>query len=231
MKIIFISDTHHSIHKLEIPACDILIHCGDISAMGYEYEVIRFLEAFDKMPAKHKIFIAGNHDFLFESKPDQVQELLAQYPKVNYLENSSVEIQGLKIWGSPWTKWFHDWAFNFDIDPEIYKIEATHIWNSIPNDTDIIVTHGPPYGVLDRVNKPNKKEDPNVGDKFLLNRIKEIKPLIHAFGHIHEGYGHTKIPDTDVVAINAAVLDERYLYKGSFIEVETENKTIKDIKK
>jgi Icc-related predicted phosphoesterase len=200
MQIIFISDTHGQHKNLALPKLEaektMLIHTGDISKMGKEDEVKSFLEWFGKQDFTYKIFIAGNHDFLFEKNPSLAESFIPK--NVIYLNNSSVEIEGIKIWGSPITPRFYDWAFNCDRGEKI-----RNYWQQIPNDTDILLTHGPAFGILDQT-----IHGLQVGCEELIQVIEKIKPKIHAFGHIHEAYG--KVNNSDTTFINASVLDIRY---------------------
>ncbi len=208
MKLCFISDTHYAslMEKLVIPPCDVLIHSGDISCSGTAYEMRGFLEAFSKKrTAQHKIFIAGNHDWMAYEDHYRWEETLADYPNITYLEDSGVQIEHLYFWGSPWTPWFNDWAFNFPRDPESYQHTASVYWNQIPEHTDVLITHGPPYGIRDRVSRiMDWEQDPSVGCKYLLNRVQQIRPKIHAFGHIHHNGGHEVINGTRF--INASTI-------------------------
>lgn len=196
MKICFISDTHGLHKRLEVPAADILIHAGDFSGKGEEWQVKSFINWFTGLPHRYKIFIAGNHDFLAEEDPECFQALLND--QIIYLENSFVDVEGIRIWGSPITPWFYDWAFNRRRGKEIRKY-----WEAIPSNTDIVVTHGPPLGQGDLTVKGEL-----VGCKDLLDIIETIQPRYHVFGHIHEAYGINKIEQTTFV--NASVLDEHY---------------------
>ncbi len=220
MEITFISDTHHIVSNQEdrddltllLPGGPILVHAGDMSGRGTESEIRRFLDWFSSLPYMHKILIAGNHDFFFEiAKPELVAALLADYPEVTYLNDSGVTIEGIKFWGSPVTPWFHNWAFNR------YPQEIEAHWDLIPNDTDVLITHGPPQGILDKT----IREGWSVGCKYLLKVVNRVNPKVHVFGHIHEGMGQTQIGGT--IFINAAVVDERYHLwhnKPSVINVE-----------
>ena len=203
MKIVFISDTHGQHKKLKLPKVEtthsestMLIHTGDSSKLGKEEEIIDFLNWFEVQDYNYKVFIAGNHDFLFEKNPFLAESLIPK--NCVYLNNSSIEIEGIKIYGSPITPRFYNWAFNCDRGEKI-----RNYWKQIPNDTDILLTHGPAYGVLDRTIQGLK-----VGCEELIQFIEKIKPKIHAFGHIHEAYG--KVTNSDTVFINASVLDVRY---------------------
>ena len=141
MNITFFSDTHLIFNRIDLPGGDLLIHAGDLTMNGTEPNIRKALEYLNSIPNyRYKVFIAGNHDFLFEARPDKIKEILKDFPDLIYLENSSVEIEGLKIWGSPITPWFHDWAFNRIRGEAIKKY-----WDEIPNDLYILITHGPPF--------------------------------------------------------------------------------------
>ncbi len=220
INITLISDTHLVFNDVNsLPGGDILIHAGDVSKRGRIDEIYEFLTFFESIPNyKHKVFIAGNHDFRFEDDPNSIMELLNRFPNLNYLENKLIEIEGIKIWGSPIQPWFHDWAFNRTRGDQIKKY-----WDMIPADIDILVTHGPPFGILDRTRTGER-----VGCEDLLESLKRIKPKIHVFGHIHEGYG--TIERDDVLFVNASVLNLSYQATQNPITVEYDpiNKIILD---
>jgi Icc-related predicted phosphoesterase len=197
LKFVTISDTHGQHSRLTLPEGDVLIHAGDVSRMGKEGQVLDFIQWFGQQPFEHKIFIAGNHDFYFEKMPDDVIGKII--PKnVVYLNDSSVTINGIKIWGSPISPWFYDWAFNRYRGADIRR----H-WDLIEPDTDILVTHGPVYNILDRTTRGE-----HVGCEDLLHTVNTIKPKVHICGHIHEAYGRREVGGTTF--INASVLDENY---------------------
>jgi predicted phosphodiesterase len=233
MVITFISDTH-SKHKLitnDLIVGDLLIHAGDMSSMGYYQEIKDFCEWFDSLNYDFKVFIAGNHDWGFLDRiqfftnkkvvlPKQTEEILNSFKTFNYLRDSSIEVQlgnekPIKIYGSPWQPEFFDWAFNLPRKGDELKSK----WNDIPNDTDILITHGPAYGYLDKV--IGRYE--NLGCELLADRIREIKPKIHVCGHIHSGYGY--MFDGETHFINASVLNEQYVYKNKPITVEWNSET------
>jgi Icc-related predicted phosphoesterase len=198
MKLVFISDTHGLHHQLRLPEGDMLIHCGDFSRKGRREEVEDFLAWFSKQPHRHKVLIAGNHDFMAERDPYLFQILLPS--NVVYLNDEGCEIGGLHIWGSPIQPWFFDWAFNRQRGEDIRK----H-WELIPEDTDILLTHGPPYGILDMVQRDSRP----VGCRDLLKKVKDTPAIrLHAFGHIHEGYG--QLEQDGQLFINASILDVEY---------------------
>lgn len=197
MKFVAISDTHCRHNNLKLPKGDVLLHAGDITYKGEKSEVVDFLKWFDKQPYKHKIFIAGNHDFFFErEKEETIQGLMPK--SVTYLKDSGIEINGIRVWGSPVTPWFYNWAFNRLRGPAI----ARH-WKMVPPDTDVLLTHGPAFGILDCVINQS-----HVGCKDLMKKIRELKPKVHVCGHIHEAYGQEK--KAGVHFYNASVLNEYY---------------------
>jgi predicted phosphodiesterase len=213
MIITFISDTHtkHRQVAATLPGGDLLIHSGDLMNSGYrKNDILEFLDWFDGIKGyDKKVFIAGNHDRYFEDRPDEIKDILADYPNIIYLEDQLVGIYDLdtdkstKIWGSPWQPEFYDWAFNL---PRQGK-ELKEKWDAIPEGIDILITHGPAWGFLDDV---DGRRGDHLGCELLAERIKQIKPKIHVCGHIHSGYGHYF--DGHTHYFNASVLNERYLY-------------------
>jgi Icc-related predicted phosphoesterase len=210
-QIVFISDTHTK-HKAITEDLvniynncpdSILVHSGDISYRGLPWEVKNFATWYEELPFKNKIMIAGNHDFIFEDEPEEAKQILAEFaPSVIYLQDSGVEINGIKFWGSPVTPRFHDWAFNRDSDIEYH-------WNLIPEDTNVLITHGPPHMILDQT-----RGYVNAGCWRLSDRIKKLADLkIHVFGHIHEAAGMKEVDG--VMYINASTLNLYYEVKNS----------------
>lgn len=191
MNITVIADTHGLHDNLKLEAGEMLINAGDITEYGTEEEVVDFIKWFEKQPFKHKIFIAGNHDLFLETCTKNVlQKLMAN--NVIYLQNSDVTIKGIKIWGSPVSPYFLGMAFNKTRGNAIQKV-----WNKIPSDTDILITHTPPKGIMDI----------GLGCEDLLNCVKKIKPKLHLFGHIHDQLGLKDIGETRF--INAAVTNNK----------------------
>jgi predicted phosphohydrolase len=186
MLILHLSDTHSKHHELcNLPPADIIIHSGDISFAGSENEVMDFIEWFAALPYKYKIFIAGNHDdCLFGANIDGLPQ------NCFYLCNSGASIEGVKFYGLPM---FMEDAMSGDYDRNIQKI---------PSDTDILITHQPPNGILDC------SANIHYGDSNLLQVALKIKPKYHLFGHIHGAYGIEKSEHTTFV--NSAVLSENY---------------------
>ena len=175
-RLTFISDTHTKHEKLNgfLPGGDILLCAGDISSRGYKTELENFFKWFDGIDNyDHKIFIAGNHDFGFQDEPETIKGLLTGYKTIEYLQDDWIMVgdeNPIKIWGSPWQPEFHNWAFNL---PRGEKIKEK--WDLIPDDVDILITHGPPFGKLDYVPYNNI----NVGCEELLLKVQQIKPKIH----------------------------------------------------
>jgi predicted phosphohydrolase len=198
MRLVFISDTHT--HRgLALPAGDVLVHAGDSTSTGTLPEVAAFLEWFSAQPHPHKIFIAGNHDWLFAREKGLAGMLIAEHPGIRYLQDAGCEIDGVRFWGSPWQPAFCDWAFNLPRRGDALR-EA---WGRIPPGTDVLITHGPPHGILDRV----RGGEP-LGCEELRARVEVVKPRIHAFGHIHDAYG-VALAGTRVF-VNASTCDEAY---------------------
>ena len=195
-RIVCLSDTHNCNEEIDVPDGDLLIHSGDATISGTTLEVQRFIDWYSSLPHRSKILIAGNHDWAFQLQPEAAVAAIPE--NVIYLRDSSTEIDGLKIYGSPWQPRFFDWAFNLDRGPEMAEK-----WKLIPDDTDILITHGPPNGILDRTPAGD-----NAGCEELRKRVEKIRPKLHVFGHIHMGYGRTH--RFGVTFVNACICDEAY---------------------
>ena len=210
MRITFISDTHTKHRQLELPGGDLLIHAGDIMNSGYsQYEVEDFCKWFEAQNYDNCVFIAGNHDRLFEDKPELVKEIVDEHG-VDYLQDSELIIgeeweTQVKIYGSPWQPEFYNWAFNLPRCGDGLKTK----WEAIPADTDILITHGPPQGHLDVSGPPYN--EPDLGCELLRVKVDQQPPKIHIFGHIHGSYGYKFHNGTHF--INAAVLGENYMLR------------------
>lgn len=195
MKIVAVSDTHFMHDRVEIPEGDLLVHCGD--ALGHG--TLEELEALDRflgtLPHRHKILIAGNHDWCFENAPEEARKRVTN---ATYLQDEAAEIDGLKLYGSPWQPWFYDWAFNLERGEPLRRV-----WERIPDDTDVLVTHGPPHGILDETSHGDR-----AGCEDLLARVQEVRPALHLFGHIHEGYGTERRGET--LFVNASTCSVGY---------------------
>jgi Icc-related predicted phosphoesterase len=197
LKFVVIADTHGRHRQVKLPKGDVLIHAGDFTYRGEKAETEDFLKWFKQQVYTTKILIAGNHDFYFEkATAKQLNDLLPD--DIIYLNDSGTQIGDVKIWGSPITPKFFNWAFNRRRGEEIRR----H-WNMIPADTQLLITHGPPFGILDQI-----FNESHVGDKDLLHTVKQVRPKVHVFGHIHESFGHTK--HNDIHFINASQMNENY---------------------
>jgi Icc-related predicted phosphoesterase len=174
MRLTFIGDTHDDQWKL--PGGDILFHAGDLTEHGFRSEIYKQLGYLEMQLDKYRavVVIAGNHDFFAERHPADFAYACAAAGLV-MLDNNGAEVLGLKIWGSPVTPWFHDWAFNRQ------DRVRNDIWANIPANLDILMTHGAPRGILDLT-----KRDEVIGDDILLKQVEIVKPAIHVFGHVHE---------------------------------------------
>jgi Icc-related predicted phosphoesterase len=201
MKIVAVSDLHGTLP--DIPPCDLLLIGGDICpvenhGVAFQGEWLdRVFRAWLKrQPARKCVGVCGNHDFVFEQRPDLVPRDLPW----TYLQDSATEWEGHKIYGTPWQPWFHDWAFN------LHEPELKAKWDLIPHGTDILVLHGPPYGYGDGV--PERGGVRRTGSPSLLRRIEEVAPKVAIFGHIHEGRGEWQLGATRLA--NVTILDAAY---------------------
>lgn len=199
MKICIISDTHNKHKRLgRLPDADMIIHCGDFTSMGHSHEIVDFMKWYSMLPYKYKLIIAGNHDWLFERSRLLALEKVPE--NVIYLEDSGIEIEGLNFYGIPVQPPYNNWAFN---RPEEKLIEH---WKAIPDNTDVLITHGPPNSIFDF----SVYDKIHTGSPSLYFEVVDrIKPKLHCFGHIHSGYGIKVIENTTF--INASNLDERYM--------------------
>jgi len=220
-----ISDTHTYHELLDIPEnIDIVIHSGDATNPRDPYlsedEMQSFISWYSLLPIKYKIFVAGNHDVCIERnfiKKDDFERA-----GIIYLENDWIEIEGIKIWGSPITPSFgNGWAFNKN------RAKTSEIWKHIPDDTDIVVVHGPPKGILDLSYDVTGKLE-FCGDTSLKKRMLDLKPKLCLFGHIHNSEdiinaGTMKLSIGDTIYSNGSVVTDGKFGKlssnGNIIEI------------
>jgi Icc-related predicted phosphoesterase len=195
MRCVVLSDTHGLHDHVDVPDGDVLIHAGDLTNRGDLEDVARFDAFLAGLPHRHKIVVAGNHDFCFENRRQEARQLLRH---AVYLEDEALTLDGVRFWGSPWQPWFYDWAFNLERGPEIRAK-----WDLIPAGTDVLITHGPPLGHGDLTSRGER-----AGCADLFDRVGELRPKYHLFGHIHEGYGVTR--DGDTTFVNASICDLGY---------------------
>jgi len=198
LRLIVVSDTHGLHNRIEsLPDGDVLVHAGDLMNSGYDpVDIWSFNDWLGKQPFENRIVIGGNHDRFFQNSPEQARGILTN---AIYLENSGVTINGVSFWGSPYTPEFLNWAFMYPRGESARKY-----WDQIPQALDVLITHGPPFGILDQVDLVGE----HLGCAELLKAVEVKKPKVHIFGHIHGGAGTFNNGVTRF--INAAYLNERY---------------------
>ncbi|HQW28412.1 MAG TPA: metallophosphatase domain-containing protein [Verrucomicrobiales bacterium] len=207
LSIVALSDTHgmHASMKHGIPDGDVLIHSGDFCGHGRMQELLDFAEWMGALPHPHKLITPGNHDRPVEEYPQECREAFAARG-IQLLIGETAVVSGIHFFGSPYTPTFFNWHFMRERGAEI-RTE----WEKIPDDTHVVITHGPPYGHGD-LTCPWKGDPPrNAGCLELLTRLRTIRPAIHLCGHIHEGYGITisdEVPGTTF--LNASICTESY---------------------
>jgi Icc-related predicted phosphoesterase len=190
-----------------VPDGDLLVHAGDLTLRGERREVEDFNAWLEELPHRHKIVVAGNHDWVFEREPRLARSCLTA---AAYLEDSAITVEGLRVYGSPWQPWFMSWAFNL---PRGRALREK--WASIPAGTDLLLTHAPPRGVGDRLAGPLVRalsfaagQRGHAGCRDLLSAVRRVRPRLHVFGHIHEGYG-THLQE-GTIFVNASCCDAPY---------------------
>jgi len=207
LRIVCISDTHSRHKKIkDVPQGDVLVCAGDFTSFGTSKSEIRdFVNWLNGQDHKYKIFIAGNHDRLFEEDPKLALQQIPDYCDVIYLQDKAITLDGVKFYGSPWQPEFYNWAFNL---PRGKALRDK--WSKIPKDTNVLITHGPPHGILDEVpDRVNPHKIVNCGCEELVKAVKLLPELkCHIFGHIHEGYG--TYADNGVKFINASICTRSY---------------------
>lgn len=208
MKIVAVSDTHQKHKQIIMPEgeFDVLVHAGDMTGRGNFTEFIsigNWMRA-QRFKFKHRLMIAGNHDWGFELNAPAIKRCHFD-DDVVYLQDRGVIIDGVKFYGTPWMPVFYNWAFMRD-EEELKKYYAL-----IPDDTEVLITHCPPLGILDRTMEADDQE--RCGSSSLAERIKDLKKLkVHIFGHIHGGYGSVKV--NGVSYHNVCSLNEAYRYQN-----------------
>jgi Icc-related predicted phosphoesterase len=192
---------------MTIPEGDILIHAGDLTNVGDTRDVYDFNDFLGEQPHPYKIVIAGNHDFCFESDSQRCREILTN---AIYLQDEAMLLHGITFYGSPWQPWFLNWAFNLERGPEIRQK-----WDRIPVETDVLITHGPPYGYLDYT-----RNKAYVGCRDLLEVVERIHPRLHVFGHIHEGAGTSRNDYTTFINASSCTADYHLLNPAILYDYE-----------
>lgn len=206
------SDTHGYHDEIAIPDGDVLICCGDIAPNDLFYHYESFYNWFSQFPHKHKIFVPGNHDLAFENDFLRVSKL---FNNIAVLINQCITINGINIYGTPYQPYFNNWAFNV-----LDESKRKKIFDAIPRDLDVLITHCPPYGILDK----NIRGE-HCGDSILQNILRIKRPKYHIFGHIHQSYGQAKNilsvsgDICDIVSINCSILNDDYAVKNKPIKI------------
>ena len=208
-RIVCVADLHE--HLVDIPACELLLIAGDVSfafkgdlRSKQGFLVSAFKEWLDRVPADEIVLVAGNHDQSIEQwgLPDGL--------RCHYLQDEGIELFGLKLWGTPWQPWFHDWAFNAPRrDGEAFLASK---FDLIPADTDIVLAHGPPHGYGDRT------RGEHVGSTAMTATLERVRPRLMVCGHIHPAYGRYRLGVTEI--INASLVDEQYRAVNPVVEVD-----------
>lgn len=221
MKILHITDTHQNFPK-DLPEADVLVHTGDYSFLNKyatEGPQLKELKEFNEYlgSIKHKygtiLFTPGNHDFIFEQNKKLALETLTN---ATVLLDSGIEIDGMKFYGTPSQPPFFNWAFNHDNDVRESNYDA------IPEDTDVLLTHCPPEGIMDLVSGRSYSAGQHVGCSMLRYQIdNRIKPKLHCFGHIHEQEVRVQIEEHTTFS-NACIMDDRYEPNGTYNLIEVE---------
>jgi Icc-related predicted phosphoesterase len=192
LTVVCTSDSHGLHGQLKIPEGDVLVFAGDMSNSGSEKHLTAFNQFLGNLPHRHKIVVSGNHDL----SPDTISHTIKN---ATYLQHGLVGIEGIKIWGTSWQYWLED---HTNLRKSGF-IGSTKMWEVVPAGIDMLVTHFPPYEILDV-----KGGTSHVGVKELLAAIKRIKPRYHVFGHVHESYGRTtqQFDGVDVTFVNVAAI-------------------------
>lgn len=194
VRVVCVSDLHCRFGGLRVPDGDLLVVAGDMTRRGTPAELRAFDAWLGEQPCTHRVVIAGNHDFGLERDP-AARALITQG---HYLQDEGITLCNLRIWGSPWQPRFFNWAFNLDRGAPLRAV-----WDRIPPDTDLLLTHGPPRGVLDRC-----ADGRRVGCADLWDAVQRVRPRLHVFGHIHESYG--QVERDGVRYVNASTCDLDY---------------------
>lgn len=213
MKLVLLSDTHNKHRAIMVPEGDVLIHAGDSCGYGNVKEFMDFIGWFSQQPHEHKVMIAGNHDRALEKHTTRYLIPMIKDLGVHYLEDSFTNIDGIKFYGAPWQPAFCNWAFNL---PRGNALKEK--WDLIPNDTDVLITHGPPWAIGD-----TSSDNKLLGCEDLLRAVQRVEPALHIFGHIHESFGSWQHGKT--LFINASNLNDAYHYVNQPVVVSIDPTT------
>jgi Icc-related predicted phosphoesterase len=230
MRYWLISDTHNHHRELKVPdGIDVVIHCGDESTSRKDWknelESRAFFEWYSALEIDVKIFVPGNHSVAIEQglvRPEQ-------FPKVCFLIHDQIELEGLVIFGTPYTPTFFDWAFMRDRE----KLDI--VWQSIPENVDLLITHGPPKGYMDVTSDANTREPIHVGSLSLTRQVKQrIKPIVHAFGHIHDeprirNFGIVRDDEITFINCSCCTLRSQLVNHGMIVDIDPATRSIQSL--
>lgn len=194
-RLVLLSDTHGHHKRLQVPEGDVLVHAGDFCTSGLDWQARAFARWFLRQPHPHKVVVAGNHDRCLEIMSGLAEEI---FEGVTYLLDREATVGGLRLYGSPWQPEFMSWSFNLPRGAPLRDV-----WAKVPAGIDVLVTHGPPFGVLDRT-----VSGTDVGCEELRPAVARVRPRLHVFGHIHEGAGARREDGT--LFVNASICTEGY---------------------
>ena len=202
VRVVCLSDTHNSHWLLPpLPPGDVLVHAGDFTSRGTQKEIMDFNDWLGTQEHTYKVVVPGNHEIGFAESWSMARALLTNADFV--LKDEGCEVMGKKLWGSPWTPEYGNWAFGYT------KREGELRWAQIPEGLDMLITHGPPRLIMDSTYDREQKRHLNLGCPYLREQVlQRAKPRFHIFGHIHQPYGRGTY--SDVVCCNVAQLDDRY---------------------
>jgi len=178
-RIVAVADTHTFHGELTVPDGDIFVHAGDMCRGGTLDELAMNVEWLRALPHRHKIIVAGNHDWCFAREPDEAAAARSMLAGMTYLQDSEATVHDLRFYGSPWQPAYNDWAFNLPRGKPL-----ADVWSRIPTGIDVLITHGPPNGYGDRYTMAGRG-----GCEDLRRRVALVKPRLHMFGHIHQDGG------------------------------------------
>lgn len=200
MKCTVISDTHNLLNEIVVPKSDLLIHCGDLTSRGTMSEFQKELNILGEITKRFKygcVAVHGNHDFVAERQNTLIKEM-GEKLNIHFLNSEAIEVNGYKFYGSPYTPRFGRWAFMKDHGYSMY-----YEWEKIPEDTEILITHGPPWGILDETGYGD-----HVGCEELRSKLKDLNKLkLSCYGHIHEQYGIVQIGNIKFINASICTLD------------------------
>lgn len=198
-----------------MPTGDMIIHAGDISSVGEIWDVENFVNWYDSLDYEYKIFIAGNHDFFFEQQSTIVKDIIPN--SIIYLEDSLIVIEGIKIYGTPHTSLFNNWAFNRT------DKQRQELWKLIPKDTDILVSHGPVFDILDYSPPMGTWPAVKIGCSYMKDVVlNKVKPDIFICGHAHDSFGHKNVNGIDFY--NVSILDGNYQFRNHPVTIDYDKK-------